>query len=88
METLQNLCLFNKSRDDMRLLLQCFESLVLKDELAVTKQSSIFNFFENKYFTHLYFYCDFKKYECSINLLFSLISISRSTSKRYLVLAW
>ena len=45
LETLQNLCLFNKSGDDMRLLLQCFESLVLKDELAVRKQCSIFNFF-------------------------------------------
>ena len=48
LETLQNLCLFNKSGDDMRLLLQRFESLVLKDELAVRKQSSIFNFFEKK----------------------------------------
>ena len=48
LETLQNLCLFNKSGDDMHLLLQCFESLVLKDELAVRKQSSIFNFFEMK----------------------------------------
>ena len=47
-ETLENLCLFNKSGDDMRLLLQCFESLVLKNELAVRKQSSIFNFFEKK----------------------------------------
>ena len=37
METLQNLCLFNTSRDDTRLLLQRFESLVLKDELAVRK---------------------------------------------------
>ena len=45
LETLQNLCLFKKSGDDMRLLLQRFESLVLKDELAVRKQSSIFNFF-------------------------------------------
>ena len=32
----------------MRLLLQRFESLALKDELAVTKQSSIFNIFEKK----------------------------------------
>ena len=32
----------------MRLLLQRFESLVLKDELAVRKQSSIFNFLEKK----------------------------------------
>ena len=48
LEILQNLCLFNKSGDDMRLLLQRFESLVLKDELAVRKQSSIFNFFEKK----------------------------------------
>ena len=48
LETLQNLCLFNKSGHDMRLLLQRFESLVLKDELAVKKQSSIFNFFEKK----------------------------------------
>ena len=48
LETLKNLCLFNKSGDDMRLLLQCFESLVLKDELAVRKQSSIFNFFVTK----------------------------------------
>ena len=48
LETLQNLCLFNKSGDDMRLLLQCYESLVLKDELAVRKQSSIFSFFEKK----------------------------------------
>ena len=48
LETSQNVCLFNKSGDDMRLLLQCFESLVLKDELAVRKQSSIFNFFEKK----------------------------------------
>ena len=48
LETLQSLCLFNKSGDDMRLLLQRFESLVLKDELAVRKQSSIFNFFEKK----------------------------------------
>ena len=47
-ETLKNLYLFNKSGDDMRLLLQHFESLVLKDELAVRKQSSIFNFFEKK----------------------------------------
>ena len=45
LETLQNLCLFKKSGDDMRLLLQRFEFLVLKDELAVRKQSSIFNFF-------------------------------------------
>ena len=45
LETLQNLCLFNKSGDDIRLLLQRFESLVLKDELAVRKQSSNFNFF-------------------------------------------
>ena len=60
LKTLQNLCLFNKSGDDMHLLLQRFESLVLKDELAVRKQSSIFNFFEKKYF-----YYDFKKYECS-----------------------
>ena len=48
LETLQNLCLFNKSGYDMRLLLQCFESLVLKDEVAVREQSSIFNFFEKK----------------------------------------
>ena len=48
LETLQNLCLFNKSGDDMRLLLQRFESLVLKDELAVRKQSNIFNFYEKK----------------------------------------
>ena len=48
LETLQNLCLLNKSGDDMCLLLQRFESLVLKDELAVRKQSSIFNFFEKK----------------------------------------
>ena len=48
LETLQNLCLFNKSEDDMRLVLQPFESLVLKDELAVRKQSSVFNFFEKK----------------------------------------
>ena len=48
METLQNLCLFDKSGDDMRLLLQRFESLVLKDELAVRKQSSIFNFSKKK----------------------------------------
>ena len=48
LETLQNLCLFNKSGDDMRLLLQRFESLVLKDELAFRKQSSIFNFLEKK----------------------------------------
>ena len=48
LETLQNLCIFNKSGDDMHLLLQRFESLVLKDELAVRKQSSIFNFFEKK----------------------------------------
>ena len=48
LETLQNLCLFNKSGDDMRLLLQRFESLVLKDELAVRKQSIIFNFIEKK----------------------------------------
>ena len=41
-------CLFNKSGDDMRLLWQRFESLVLKDEVAVRKQSSIFNFFEKK----------------------------------------
>ena len=48
LETSQNLCLFNKSGHDMRLLLQRFESLVLKDELAVRKQSCIFNFFEKK----------------------------------------
>ena len=48
LETLQTLCLFNKSGDDIRLLLQRFESLVLKDELAVRKQSSIFKFFEKK----------------------------------------
>ena len=48
LETLQNLCLFNKSRDDMRLLLQRCESLVLKDELTARKQSSIFNFLEKK----------------------------------------
>ena len=48
LETFQNLCLFNKSGDDIRLLLQRFESLVLKDELVVRKQSSIFNFFEKK----------------------------------------
>ena len=48
LETLQNLCHFNKSGDDMHLLLQRFESLVLNDELAVRKQSSIFNFFEKK----------------------------------------
>ena len=48
METLQNLCPFNKSGDDMRLLLQRFEFMVLKDELAVRKQSRIFNFFEKK----------------------------------------
>ena len=58
-------CLFNKSGDDMCLLLQRFESLVLKDELAARKQSSIFNIFEKKQFTHLYFYYHFKKYECS-----------------------
>ena len=46
-ETFQNLCLFNKSGDYMRFL-QRFESLVLKDELAVRKQSNIFNFFEKK----------------------------------------
>ena len=48
LETLQNLCLFNKSGDDMSLLLQRFESLVLKDELADRKQFSILNFFEKK----------------------------------------
>ena len=48
LETLQNLCLFNKSGDNRRLLLQCFQSLVLKDELAVRKQSNIFNLFEKK----------------------------------------
>ena len=48
LEDLQNLCLFNKSGDDIHLLLQRFESLVLKDELAVKKQSSIFSFFEKK----------------------------------------
>ena len=48
LETLQNLCLFNKSGDDMCLLLQRFESLVLKDELAVRSQPRIFNFFEKK----------------------------------------
>ena len=48
LETLQNLCLVNKSGDDMRMLLRRFESLILKDELAARKQSSIFNFFENK----------------------------------------
>ena len=48
LETLQNLCLCNKSGHDMRLFLQRFESWVLKDELAVRKQSSIFNFFEEK----------------------------------------
>ena len=32
----------------MCLLWQRFESLVLKDEVAVRKQSSIFNFFEKK----------------------------------------
>ena len=48
LETLQNLFLFNKGRDDMRLLLERFESLVLKGELLVRKQSSIFNFFERK----------------------------------------
>ena len=45
LETLQNLCLFNKTGDDMRLLLQRFESLVLKNELVLRKQSSIFSFF-------------------------------------------
>ena len=44
LETLQNLCLFNKSRGDMHLLLQRFESLVLKDELPVRKQPSILIF--------------------------------------------
>ena len=88
LETLQNLCLFNKSGDDMRLLLQRFESLVLKDVLGVRKQSSIFNFLKrNNVHISTYFYYDFKKYECSNNLLFSLISISRSTSKRCLVFA-
>ena len=48
LETLRNLCLFNKSGDDMSLLLQHFESLVLKDELADRKQFSILNFFEKK----------------------------------------
>ena len=48
LETLQNLCLFNKSADDMRLLLQRFESLDLKNELAARKLSIIFNFFEKK----------------------------------------
>ena len=86
LETLQNLCLFNKSGDDMRLLLQHFESL--KDVLGVRKQSSIFNFLKrNNVHISTYFYYDFKKYECSNNLLFSLISISRSTSKRCLVFA-
>ena len=37
-----------KIGDDIGLLLQLFESLVLKDELAVRKQSGIFNFFEKK----------------------------------------
>ena len=48
LETLQSLCIFNKSGDDIHLLLQRFECLVLKDELAVRKQSSIFDFFEKK----------------------------------------
>ena len=66
LETLQNLYLFNKSWDDMRLLLQRFESLVLKDELAVRKQSSIFNFLKrNNVHISTYFYYDFKKCECS-----------------------
>ena len=37
LETLQNLCFFNESGDDMHLLLQHFESLVLKDKLFVRK---------------------------------------------------
>ena len=50
----------------MRLLLQRFESLVLEDELAVRKQSSIFNFLKrNNVHISTYFYYDFKKYECS-----------------------
>ena len=84
LETLQNLCLFNKSGDDVRLLLQRFETLVLKDELAVRKQSSIFNFFEKKImytFQHIFTMIS-KNMTVQINLLFSL---SRSTSKRCLV---
>ena len=48
LETLESLCIFNKSGDDIHLLLQRFECLVLKDELAVRKQSGIFDFFEKK----------------------------------------
>ena len=35
LETLQNLCFFNKNVDDIHLLLQRFESLVLTDQLSV-----------------------------------------------------
>ena len=45
---LEKLCLFNKSGDDVCLLFQRFKSLVLKDELFLRKQFSIFNFFEKK----------------------------------------
>ena len=48
LETLQNVCLFNASGDDMRQLLQRFESLFVKDELNAKKQTSIINFFEKK----------------------------------------
>ena len=48
LETLQNVCLFNASGDDMRQLLQRFESLFVIDERNAKKQTSIINFFEKK----------------------------------------
>ena len=70
LETLQNLCLFNKSGDDMHLLLQRFESLVLKDELKDelalrNSLASLIFLKRNNVHISTYFYYDLKKYECS-----------------------
>ena len=49
LETLQNLCLFNKNGNEMRVLLQQLESLYVRNSLNSRKQSSILAFFERKY---------------------------------------
>ena len=48
LETLQNLCLFNKNENDMRVLLQQLESWHVRNLLNSRKQSTILTFFERK----------------------------------------
>ena len=48
LETLQNLCLFNENGNEMRVLLQQFELLHVRNSCNSRKQSSILTFFERK----------------------------------------